>query len=181
MPHDTSKVSKGIAIFALWFYPKFHPPPQSLHCDLPLMCSQIPPTQQSLQLDFILLCPQAWLLPHSLHFDPCLLCSQIWLLPQSFQYGLCLLCLHLVCCPDFSKHFTQHFVNCPVRGLTMNSLTNKKKLHFIHCFFSIFINHQAYEKYHFLTKNKMENPALLVRKTFHWLMKHRLFYPMPQK
>ena len=48
---------------------------------------------------------------------------------------------HFVGCLDFlklSKHFTQHFVNCPLRKL--NKEISKSFLHCVHCFFSIFIS-----------------------------------------
>ena len=38
-------------------------------------------------------------------------------------------------------------VNCAVWLLILKHSNNKKCLHFVHCFFSIFINHQAHEKY----------------------------------
>ena len=101
------------------------PPPQSLHFDLPWLCRQIPSPLQSLQR------------------DPCLPCSQIWHPPQSLHCGLCLPCLHLICCLDIlqvSKHFTQHFVNGAVRFLILKQSNNISCLHFVHCFFSIFIN-----------------------------------------
>ena len=31
----------------------------------------------------------------------------------------------------------------------------------MHCFFSIFINHWTHEKYHLVTKNKMNNPKFV--------------------
>ena len=35
----------------------------------------------------------------------------------------------------------------------------------MHCFFSIFINHQAYEKYHLVTKNEMDNHRFVNEET----------------
>ena len=122
------------------------PPVQSLHRDLLLLCSQIWPRPQSLQCDLLLLCSQIWLPPQSLHCDFLLLCSQTSLPPQSLHFDLCLPCSHLVCCFDFSKHFTQHFVNWPFLLFLKHSNT-KKCFHFVHCFFSIFISNQAHEKY----------------------------------
>ena len=130
-------------------------PPKSLHRDLLLLCSQIWLPPQSLKSNFILLCPQTQLPPQKRHPFFVLLCSQIWLSPQSLQYDLCLPCLHLVCWFNFlqlSKHFTQHFVNCPVLLLFLKHSNNKKCLHFVHCFFCISINHQAHEKYHLVVK-----------------------------
>ena len=57
------------------------------------------------------------------------------------------------------KHFEQRLVICAVRLLILKHSNNKGFLHFVHCFFSIFINHQAHEKYHLVTKNKMDNPT----------------------
>ena len=102
------------------------------HRDLILLCSQIPPP------------------PQKRHLYLCLPCSQIPLPPQKRHLDLFLLCSHLVCCLDFlqmSKHFMQYFVNCPLRNL--NKEISKPFLHCVHCFFSIFINHQAHEKISF--------------------------------
>ena len=106
-------------------------------------------TTAFLQTDHCKLCSQIWLPPQSLHCDLLLLCSQIWLSPQSLHCDLFLPCLHLVCCFDFlqtTKHFMQHFVNWAVRLLILKHSNDKGWLHFVHCFFSIFINHQAHEK-----------------------------------
>ena len=59
------------------------------------------------------------------------------------------------------KHFEQRLVICAVRLLILKHSNNKGCLHFVHCFFSIFINHQAHEKYHLVTKNKMDNPTFV--------------------
>ena len=82
-----------------------------------------------------------------------------------FHFGLCLPYLHLACCFDFSKHFMRHFVNCDV-FLFLKHLNDKKCLHFVHCFFSILISHQAHEKYEWSLKIKWTIQCLLMKKPF---------------
>ena len=122
------------------------------HCDLIFLCSQMPPPPQKRHLDLIFLCSQIPPPPQKRHLDLCLPCSQIPHPPQKRHLDLFLPCSHLVCCLDFlqmSKHFMQYFVNCPLRSL--NKEISKSFLHCVHCVFSIFINHQAHEKYHLVT------------------------------
>ena len=86
---------------------------------------------------------------------------QIWPPPQSLQVDVFLLCSHLVCYIDFSQHFTQCFVNCAARLLILKHSNDKGCLHLVHRSFSIFISHRAHEKYHLITKNKMDNSAFV--------------------
>ena len=79
---------------------------------------------------------------------------------------ICLLCLHLVFCLDFlqsTRHFMQHFVNWLF--LFLKRSNNKKCLHFVYCFFSIFISYQAHGKYKWSLKIKLDNPMSVDEET----------------
>ena len=90
-------------------------------------------------LDFILLCSQIWLPLQSLHCD-LFFCVYTWFVALTFCSRPNTLCNTLLI--DFF--------------LFLKHSNNKKCLYFVHCFFSIFISHQAHEKILLITWNKDE-------------------------
>ena len=115
--------------------------------------------------------------PQAQQIDLRLLQWQIWIPLHSQQISLSLPCSHfLFPLYIFSlyKYFEQRFVNCAVHLFILKHLNNKKCLHFVHCFLSVFINHQAYKKYHWSllkVKKKWTTLCLLMRKIFQWFTK----------